>query len=371
MAKGKLSFSYNYFLLLLVSLSIAEVDAKPAAIFIFGDSTFDVGTNNFLNGTTALANFPYNGIDFPDSIPTGRFSNGYNLADRLAMLFGYERSPLPYLYLVNNMSIFREEILKGVNFASGGSGILDQTGKILWHGVVPLRDQIQQFALVRENITEMKGADETAKNLSNSLFIFSVGSNDILDTLRLGANITKEQLMATLRSAYYQHLKNLYNMGARKFGIIGAAPIGCCPFSRAMNKSLGGNGGCLKAPNEFARRFYFVVRSLLQRLTSEFPEMKYSLGNVYNMTSYILKNHRTYGFEEIKEACCGSGDYNGVGYCNKTENPNLCQNRKEYLFWDLYHPSEAATNLTALTLYYGGTDFVKPINFGQLAEIQL
>ncbi|KDP43725.1 hypothetical protein JCGZ_22352 [Jatropha curcas] len=371
MEKGKMSFAYSYFFLLLVTISIVAVEANPPPIFIFGDSTFDVGTNNFLNGTIALANFPYNGIDYPNSVPTGRFSNGYNLADRLAMLFGYEGSPPSYLSLVNNMSISKEEILKGVNFASGGSGILDQTGSKLWHGVVSLRDQIQQFGLIRENISEMKGADETAKNLSNSLFILSVGSNDILDPVRLGINVTKEQLMTNLQSAYYQHLKDLYNLGARKFGILVAAPLGCCPFSRALNKSLGGNGGCLRTVNEFARRFYHIVYAVLQRMTSEFPEMKYSLGNMYNMTNFVMKNPRSFGFKETKEACCGSGDYNGVGFCNEAQSPNLCKNRKEYLFWDLYHPSEAATNLSALALYYGDSPFVKPINLRQLAEIQI
>ena len=56
-----------------------EQDNRPV-MFIFGDSTVDVGTNNFLN-TTAKANSPYYGIDFPNSLPTGRFSNGFNTID--------------------------------------------------------------------------------------------------------------------------------------------------------------------------------------------------------------------------------------------------------------------------------------------------
>ena len=55
-----------------------------APVFIFGDSTVDVGTNNFLLVSPEIkANFPYNGIDFPYSDPTGRFSNGYNTADQI------------------------------------------------------------------------------------------------------------------------------------------------------------------------------------------------------------------------------------------------------------------------------------------------
>ncbi|KAL4326473.1 hypothetical protein AHAS_Ahas13G0003600 [Arachis hypogaea] len=104
-------------------------EPQVPAVYIFGDSTFDVGTNNFLKNSKSRADMKFYGIDFPNSEPTGRFSNGLNTADRLAILLGFQESPLPYLYLKNNTQIFQKEILKGVNFASGGSGILKHTGE--------------------------------------------------------------------------------------------------------------------------------------------------------------------------------------------------------------------------------------------------
>jgi hypothetical protein len=62
----------------------AEAAAKVPAIYVFGDSTADVGSNNYLPGTAVpRANFPHNGVDFPTGRPTGRFSNGYNGVDFL------------------------------------------------------------------------------------------------------------------------------------------------------------------------------------------------------------------------------------------------------------------------------------------------
>ena len=58
----------------------------------------DVGTNNFIPGSQARANFPYNGIDFPQSRPTGRFSNGFNSADVL----GWYTSSTSKLYVKIN-----------------------------------------------------------------------------------------------------------------------------------------------------------------------------------------------------------------------------------------------------------------------------
>jgi hypothetical protein len=55
-----------------------EVHLVPA-VYVFGDSTVDVGNNQYLPGNSPLQ-LPY-GIDFPHSRPTGRFSNGYNVAD--------------------------------------------------------------------------------------------------------------------------------------------------------------------------------------------------------------------------------------------------------------------------------------------------
>ena len=57
------------------------------ALYVFGDSTADVGNNNFLPGPQAKANFPHYGLDFPLSRPTGRFSNGYNGIDFLGEYF--------------------------------------------------------------------------------------------------------------------------------------------------------------------------------------------------------------------------------------------------------------------------------------------
>jgi hypothetical protein len=67
----------------------ARLGGKPVvpAVFVLGDSTLDVGNNNHLPGKDVpRANVPYYGIDFPGGpIPTGRFSNGYNVADFIGM----------------------------------------------------------------------------------------------------------------------------------------------------------------------------------------------------------------------------------------------------------------------------------------------
>lgn len=55
------------------------------AMFVFGDSMVDVGNNNYIKKCRidCRADYPPFGVDYPHHAPTGRFSNGYNLADQL------------------------------------------------------------------------------------------------------------------------------------------------------------------------------------------------------------------------------------------------------------------------------------------------
>ncbi|KAK6922533.1 GDSL lipase/esterase [Dillenia turbinata] len=403
----------NHFFLFFISiivLSLYQVKATVPAVYIFGDSTADVGTNDFLNDSTAKANFLYNGIDYPYSIPTGRFSNGYNSADLIARLWGFGKSPDSFFCLLNNTSSFKRNILRGANFASGGSGIINTTGLQFFLTaenlfdqpkkvrVVSLGEQIQQFATLKSNLSTVLPPEKVDDYLSKSLFLVSVGSNDFFEYAN-GSTVPKEVFMATLLSEYQNHLQNLYALGARRFGIVSVPPIGCCPYIRYFNKT----GGCADDLNNLAQVFYTAVQGLLQNMSSQLTGMKYSLGNAYEMTMNIIQNplasgehfhmlfalfprcvktspmSMTYdkcfsnalatGFNVVDAACCGNGTLNAEQPC--TVYANLCPNRNKYLFWDRYHPTQVASRLAALTLYGGGRKFVTPMNFSQLALVDL
>ena len=72
------------FTLLLVGLLyvLGECEAQAPlapALYVFGDSTVDVGNNNMLK-TLAKANYAPYGVDFPGGV-NGRPTNGKNMAD--------------------------------------------------------------------------------------------------------------------------------------------------------------------------------------------------------------------------------------------------------------------------------------------------
>ncbi|KAK7263011.1 hypothetical protein RJT34_30595 [Clitoria ternatea] len=345
------------------SVALGVKDAPT--LFIFGDSIFDVGTNNFLR-SKAKANFPYNGIDFYNSIPTGRFSNGFNTADQIARQFGYKQSPPPFLTMEKNQYSFKKNILQGVNFASAGSGILRETGALQWGEVVFFGKQVQQFASVRGNISEILGAAEAATFVSKALFLISAGSNDLFDFTRnhsASIHLGQKEYLGLLQLTYYSHIKKLYELGGRKFGILGVAPVGCCPAVTSAN-----GGTCVKPLNDLAVAFYSATRDLLTKLSYELQHFEYSLANSFVMTTTLLKSANAFGLKETRAACCGSGYLNGQGGCIKAQKANLCRDRKDHLFWDWFHPTEIAAGLAAKTFFGGPSHFVFPLNLCQLAS---
>lgn len=91
-------------LLIMMTMDVvAYADIEAVPVFIFGDSTVDVGTNNYLLNTEARANIPPNGIDYPHSQPTGRFSNGLNSADQIGIIYKqYQRIIYNLTYIFYN-----------------------------------------------------------------------------------------------------------------------------------------------------------------------------------------------------------------------------------------------------------------------------
>lgn len=110
----------------LLSLCSCHDGTKIQGMFVFGSSLVDNGNNNNLQDSIARADYLPYGIDFPDG-PTGRFTNGKNLIDLLG-----DHLQLPaYIPPSTHPSTTGPNIVHGVNYASGGSGILDDTGAVL------------------------------------------------------------------------------------------------------------------------------------------------------------------------------------------------------------------------------------------------
>lgn len=63
------------------------------------------------------------------------------------------------------------------------------------------------------------------------------------------------------------------------------------------------------------------------------------------------------GFFETRRACCGTGTVETSLLCN-ARSVGTCSNATGYVFWDSFHPSEAANQILAQSLIGQGFDLI-------------
>ncbi|GKV44159.1 hypothetical protein SLEP1_g51367 [Rubroshorea leprosula] len=280
----------------LVAMTMLLAQAEKPATYIFGDSAVDDGTNDYVEGCLAMADFLFNGID-------------------LLRLLGYKRSPPPYYYHVVHPSAFKQNILYGVNIKrctillpchSGGAGILNETGQTLY---VSFISSVQQFSYVREVITNMTGSEQATS--SKAFFLISVGSNHLFDYLN-NQTVSPQEFLQTTLTAYQTH------------------------------------------------GFYNGTDDFLSSFSYAYPDVKYSLGNIFQMTNYIIDDPLAFGKQFLSFSNFPSF-YLSVYSLMLMDFPAAKLYR--------YHPTEAVSELAALTLFGGSVELVKPVNFSQLLQV--
>ncbi|KAG9143185.1 hypothetical protein Leryth_010127 [Lithospermum erythrorhizon] len=340
-----------------VLLTRAEnITHAPEAIYVLGDSLVDVGNNNHIKLSIIKADFPHNGVDYPDKKATGRFSNGKNAVDFLAEKVGLPTSP-PYLQNVN------QNFLKGVNFASGGAGILNTTNDGTIHRAISLTRQVEMFGSVVQKLEKQLNTNGVHKHISNSLFVIVIGSNDMFGYFGSNSEFAKttspQQYVDMMISTFQFQFKALHMLGARKFLIVGVGVIGCCPSQRIRTKT----GECKEDINLWTTKYNQQLKVLLEQLKSTLGDINYTYFDTYGALSKLITNPSTYGFTAPEEACCGLGKLRAEFACLPIS--HYCANRNEHIFWDLYHPTEA-TDRILVDFIYNGQEFVTPINLQQL-----
>ncbi|RDX66307.1 GDSL esterase/lipase, partial [Mucuna pruriens] len=319
--------------------------------FIFGDSLVDNGNNNQLNSLAKANYLPY-GIDFPAG-PTGRFSNGKTTVDVVAQLLGFND------YIRSYATARGRDILSGINYASAAAGIREETGQQLG-GRISFSGQVQNYQRTVSQMVNLLGDENTTANyLSKCIYSIGMGSNDYLNNYFMplfyssSRQYTPQQYANVLIQAYAQQLRILYNYGARKMALFGVGQIGCSPNALAQNSPDGRT--CVARINSANQLFNNGLRSLVDQLNNQLPDARFIYVNVY-------------GFRVTNAGCCGVGRNNGQITCLPLQPP--CRNRRDFLFWDAFHPTEAANSIIARRAYNAqSASDAYPVDINRLAQI--
>nr|XP_027121736.1 GDSL esterase/lipase 1-like isoform X1 [Coffea arabica] len=335
---------------------------KPRVpLFVFGDSIYDPGNNNYINTTPDfLANFlPYGETFF--EFATGRFSDGRLIPDFIAK---YAKLPLipPYF-----QSSYRQFVY-GVNFASGGGGALVETheGK-----AIDLKTQLRYFKNVEKQLRRELGTEGTDRLLSNAVYMFSIGGNDLLAPNPIFSSFSTEEYVGIIVGNFTEVLEEVYKAGGRKFGFLSLLPLGCLPYVRAHNAE--GNGEtCVKDLTDLAKSYNAALAQKFKQLQKQLKGFIYSNFDFFNAVSQRLSNPSKYGFKEVKSGCCGSGAYRGNYTCGGKRGDaayDLCDNPDEHFFFDSYHPSETAYHQFAGLMWNGPPSVTGPRSLKSLFEV--
>ncbi|XP_006656166.1 GDSL esterase/lipase At1g71250-like [Oryza brachyantha] len=361
------------------------------AMFVFGSSLVDNGNNNFLNGSGVRADYPPYGVDFPLGV-TGRFSNGRNVIDALGELLRLPAAGL--LPPFADPSTRGRAALHGVNFASGGSGILDITGQHTG-GVLSLKQQITNFEAVtlpdlRAQLQGATAAHPTAGHkmkgqdffdqcyLPKSLFVIGTGGNDyLLNYFNPRGGPTRPHLSeftSSLLTKLSTHLQRLYDLGARKFVVLSIQPLGCTPVVRSFVNVTG--EACIEPVNRAVLLFNSGLRSLVSRhgngsMRSRMPGANFVYVNSYKIIGDMIHHPTKFGIRETSRACCevsrGSSSRGGV-LCQK--GGPICSDRTRYAFFDGLHPTDVVNARLARRAYGSSSPGeAYPINVKQLSML--
>ncbi|GJR12330.1 GDSL esterase/lipase LTL1-like protein [Tanacetum coccineum] len=349
--------------LILVVLSNVVLKADARAFFVFGDSLVDSGNNNYL-ATSARADAPPYGIDYPTHRPTGRFSNGFNIPDLISQAIG-EEATLPYL----SPYLRGEKLLVGANFASAGVGILNDTG-VQFLNIIRITLQMQYFEQYQQRVSDIIGPEETQRLVNQALTLITLGGNDFVNNYYLvpfsarSRQFSLPDYVVYLISEYRKVLSRLYELGLRRVLVTGTGPLGCVPSELAQR---GRNGECAPELQQAAGLFNPQLQNMLDSLNSEIGANVFIGANIRQTNIDFINNPGRYGFITSKVACCGQGPFNGIGLC--TALSNLCPDRDLYAFWDAFHPSEKANRLIVRQILEGSTDYMSPMNLSTIMAL--
>ncbi|CAN6873472.1 unnamed protein product [Brassica oleracea] len=299
-------------------------NANVSALFAFGDSILDTGNNNNHTTLSKCNYFPY-GRNFVGGKATGRFGNGRVFSDLIDKttfnnshdLTTNQISILPYLTMIPT---FRTMISRPV-FASHPVDPDSMNALPSHKGVIWVPDQVKDF---KEYVTKLNGVlgnqEKTNAIISNAVYLTSAGNNDLVFTFWTGR---------TLLIFVFCYFKSLYDMGARKFAVLGTVPLGCLPGIRKIDGDI--SKLCSVPENQWADTFNKNLSVIFNTLETKLPGAKFSYVDMYNSLLDLVNNSQASGFTEVADACY-----------MPTTSPIPCPDASRYVFWDRAHPSEKA-----------------------------
>ncbi|KAI4349057.1 hypothetical protein L6164_009702 [Bauhinia variegata] len=349
-----MGFSSTLLVSVLAALAFSVAHGVPLvpALIIFGDSVVDVGNNNYLL-TPVKANFPPYGRDFVTHQPTGRFCNGKLVIDFTAEYLGFTSYPPAYL----SQEARGKNLLRGANFASAASGYYDGTAAL--YTAISLTQQVNYYKEYQTKVTNMVEDAKASDIFSGAIYLLSAGTSDFIQNYYINPALNRfyspDRFSDILMASYTDFIQNLYGLGARRIGVTTLPPTGCLPAAITLFGS--GSNRCVERLNQDAILFNNKLNSTSESLQNRLPGLKLVVFDIYHPLLHMITRPTDNGFFEARRACCGTGTLETSLLCN-ARSAGTCSNATQYVFWDGFHPTEAANEALANDLLVQGISLI-------------
>lgn len=267
--------------------------------------------------------------------------------------------PAPYA----DPSTTGAKLISGVNYASAAAGILDETGQHYGERY-SLSQQVLNFESTLDHLRSLMNGTNLSRYLAKSIAVLVFGNNDYINNYLMPSiytssyNYSPSEFANLLLNTYARQILALYSVGLRKFFLTGIGPLGCIPNQRATGQAPAGR--CVDYVNQMLGTYNEGLKGLVDQLNSNHPGSIFVYGNTYAAFGDILNNPATYGFSVVDRGCCGIGRNQGQITCLPFATP--CPNRNQYVFWDAFHPTQAANWILAQRAFTGPPSYCYPIN---------
>ncbi|KAM3335006.1 hypothetical protein ACQJBY_029429 [Aegilops geniculata] len=361
------------------------------AVISFGDSTIDVGNNNYLPGAVFKANYAPYGENFRRHRATGRFSDGKIVTDITAETLGFEGYAPPYLSPLAS----GKNLLTGANFGSAASSYSDDTAAM--YDAITLSQQLKYYKEYRSKLAAVAGRRQARTILAEALYVVSTGTGDFIQNYYHNASLSARYDVdrycdllvgifsgfASVSTSTHRHrrphlaspahhictlcdlvvgldiLQELYRLGARRIGVTTMPPLGCLPATiRLYGKGRSG-GGCLPRLNRDAETFNRKLNATVGALVKRHAGLKVAVFDVYTPLRDLSERPAAQGFTEARRTCCRTGKAGTRVYlCDPATAAGMCRNASSYVYFDGVHPSEAANLVVAESLVSAGIDLL-------------
>ncbi|KAL5201778.1 hypothetical protein ABZP36_036132 [Zizania latifolia] len=323
-------------------------------LWVFGDSYADTGNLGNLGRELTRAWYDPYGRTFPRR-PTGRFSDGRVLTDFVASAVGIA-TPVAYKLRRGVPGVL---LARGMNFAVGGSGVLD-TGYFQ-------RNLSAQIDLFQAHLRGCAPAGGVA--------LVVVSGNDYAAVVEKDNSTSAAMAyIPTVVRGLREQLRRLRDeVGMRKVVVTNLHPMGCTPFfTRKLNYS-----GCDPIANAGSDKHNEALRSVLAALDPD--NRTFLLLDLHTpFTGFIDDDHPSSSSSNASarsssktktrfpmrlrlRPCCES--FSADGYCGQQDDAGkrlytLCDEPEQHFYWDDVHPTQAAWAAVADTFRATIHDFL-------------